>query len=210
MIAPTIVGVNPYPFDIDYITQPGNNDATYDIDQAYLSSLPNIPPTSANGMYVCDNLDNRRGPYFDPQANHDTPYSPFHPDANFCGTCHDVSNPAFSTVRDANNKIIGYAPNDFDSPAPSFNTYDLLPVERTFSEWLVSDYNTPEGISGTYFGGNKTSVSTCQDCHMRDVTGRGCNKNYAPIRDDLPLHDMTGGNTFVPDLIESIFPVKQT
>ncbi len=32
---------------------------------------------------------------------------------------------------------------------------------------------------------------------MRDVTGKGCNKNYAPVRDDLPLHDLTGGNTFI-------------
>lgn len=206
MIAPTQVGVNPYPFDIDYITQPGNKDDTYTLDQDYLATLPNIPPMSANGMYVCDDQDTRRGPLFDPQANHDTPYSPFHPDANICGTCHDVSNPAFSTVRNEQNEIIGYAPNDFDTPAPSFETYDLFPVERTFSEWLVSEYNTPGGVTGTWFGGNKSFVSTCQDCHMRDVTGKACNKNYAPVHDDLPKHDMTGGNTFVPDLIESVFP----
>jgi hypothetical protein len=41
---------------------------------------------------------------------------------------------------------------------------------------------------------------------MRDVTGKGANKNYAPVRDDLPLHDMTGGNTFIPDLIETLWP----
>ena len=41
---------------------------------------------------------------------------------------------------------------------------------------------------------------------MRDVTGKGCNKNYAPVRDDLPLHDLTGGNTFIPNLIDSVFP----
>jgi len=41
---------------------------------------------------------------------------------------------------------------------------------------------------------------------MRDVTGKGCNKNYAPVRDDLPLHDMTGGNTFIPTLIDLIYP----
>ena len=206
MIAPTALGTNPYPFDIDYITQPGNKDDTYTIDQTYLATLPNIPPTSANGMYVCDNLDNRRGPYFDPPANHDTPYSPFHPDAYLCGTCHDVSNPAFSAVRNINNEITGYTPNDFDAPAPDFSPYEMFPVERTFSEWLVSEYNTPGGVAGSYFGGNKAFVSTCQDCHMRDVTGKGCNKNQAPVRDDLPLHDMTGGNTFIPDLIESVFP----
>ncbi len=157
-------------------------------------------------MYVCDDLDNRRGPYFDPQANHDTPYSPFHPDSKLCGTCHNVSNPVFNAVRDENNEIIGYAPNDFDAPSPTFDPYEMFPVERTYGEWLMSDYNTPTGVGGTYFGGNKLFVASCQDCHMMDVTGKGCDKSYAPVRDDLPLHDMTGGNTFIPTLIDLTYP----
>jgi hypothetical protein len=36
---------------------------------------------------------------------------------------------------------------------------------------------------------------------MRAVTGPGCNKAGAPVRSDLPLHDMTGGNTWMPDAI---------
>jgi hypothetical protein len=36
---------------------------------------------------------------------------------------------------------------------------------------------------------------------MRAVTGQGCNKNGAPLRTDLPLHDMTGGNYWTPDAI---------
>jgi hypothetical protein len=40
---------------------------------------------------------------------------------------------------------------------------------------------------------------------MRDVTGKGCNKPDAPVRNDLPLHDMTGGNTWVPDIIAAFF-----
>jgi hypothetical protein len=40
---------------------------------------------------------------------------------------------------------------------------------------------------------------------MKDVTGKGANKNYAPIRTDLGQHDMTGGNTFVPELIKTQF-----
>ena len=157
-------------------------------------------------MYICDDLDNRRGPYFDPQANHETPYSPFHSDAALCGTCHDVSNPVFDTVMDGSGNIIGYTPNDFDTPPTNFSPYAMFPVERTYSEWLVSEYNTPGGVDSSYFGGNKSFVSTCQDCHMRDVTGKGCNKSYAPVRDDLPLHDLTGGNTFIPNLIDSVFP----
>jgi hypothetical protein len=37
---------------------------------------------------------------------------------------------------------------------------------------------------------------------MRPVTGTGCNKNGAPVRADLPLHDMTGGNYWMPLAIQ--------
>jgi len=43
---------------------------------------------------------------------------------------------------------------------------------------------------------------------MRDVSGYGANKSGIPWRDDLPLHDMTGGNTFVPDLVAQLFPAE--
>ena len=112
-----------------------------------------------------------------------------------CGTCHDVSNPAF--VRDGDR----YVPNDFGAAAPDFDPRTMFPIERTYSEWTMSEYNTPAGVYAPQFGGNKLYVSTCQDCHMRDVTGVGCNKRGALIRDDLPLHDLTGGNTFFPGLV---------
>ena len=206
MIPPAPLGVNPYPDDPLYTTAVGNDPSGFNIDQLYLSGIQSIPMYNANGGYVCDDQDNRRGPYFDPQANHETPYAPFQSDSKLCGTCHDVSNPVYETVRDIDGNIIGYTPGNFDQPAVDFNPYAMFPVERTYSEWLVSEYNTSGGISGTYFGGNKTFVSSCQDCHMRDVTGKGCNKSYAPVRDDLPLHDLTGGNTFIPNLIELIYP----
>lgn len=195
MVKPTQLGVNPYPDDPDYTA------STYLGDQTYLATLDSIPAWSANGMYIADSEDIRRGPYVDAPANHGTYYSPFHSDAALCGTCHDVSNPAFSHVEG-----FSYVPNAFGQPAPDFDPQTLFPVERTFSEWAVSEYNTPAGVYAPQFGGNKDYVSTCQDCHLRDVTGKGCSKNFAPVRDDLPLHDMTGGNTFVPTLVESAFP----
>jgi hypothetical protein len=36
---------------------------------------------------------------------------------------------------------------------------------------------------------------------MRAVTGYGANKSGIPLRADLPLHDMTGGNYWMPDVI---------
>jgi hypothetical protein len=83
----------------------------------------------------------------------------------------------------------------------------MFPVERTYSEWKMSAYNTtPGGIPSDVFGGNKANVSSCQDCHMKDVSGYGCNKNNVPFRNDLPLHDLTGGNTFIPELLKVLYP----
>ncbi|MBT8288474.1 MAG: T9SS type A sorting domain-containing protein, partial [Bacteroidia bacterium] len=174
--------------------------STEPIDLAYMSNLTNVPTQSGNGSFVVDSEDIRRGPYDNVQANHDTHYSPFHSESKLCATCHDTSNPVFTLAPDGT-----YQPNSLGAASPTFETYEMFPVERTFSEWKMSAYNTPAGIPSTVFGGNKANVSSCQDCHMKDVTGKGCDKNFAPIRNDLPLHDMTGGNTFIPLLIKQQF-----
>ncbi|MDH3890077.1 MAG: multiheme c-type cytochrome [candidate division Zixibacteria bacterium] len=195
LVTPSPVGVNPYPNDSAY------NAETFAADQNYLATMSTIPTHAANGMYITDSDNSKRGPYVEAEARHQYLYSPLHPSSALCGTCHDVSNPAFT--RDSSG---AYVPNTFGSPAPDFDPRSMFPVERTYSEWLHSAYNTPEGVYAPQFGGNKDTVRTCQDCHLKDVTGVGCNKNGAPERDDLPLHDMTGGNTFVPLIIESVFP----
>ena len=41
---------------------------------------------------------------------------------------------------------------------------------------------------------------------MHDVTGNGCSEPGAPNRSDLGLHDFTGGNTFVPDIVATYYP----
>jgi hypothetical protein len=41
---------------------------------------------------------------------------------------------------------------------------------------------------------------------MQDVSGKGCNEPGAPTRSNLPKHDLTGGNTFVPDIVPDFFP----
>ncbi len=195
LIKPTTIGVNPYPDDPNYTSD------TYPLDQAYLATIDSIPETSANGMFIVDSDQAKRGPYSLTVARHAYTYSPLHSDAHLCGTCHDVSNPAFT--RDPNG---AYVPNAFDAPAPDFTPTAMFPVERTFSEWKMSAYNTPAGIYAPQFGGNKDYVSTCQDCHMRDVTGHGCDKSDAPLRTDLPLHDQTGGNTAVPLWVAALYP----
>ena len=80
-----------------------------------------------------------------------------------------MSNPAFQ--KDGVRAIT--SPNAFDATATNFSPHFMLPVERTYSEWLHSDYNSPAGVYAPQFAGNKPDglVSTCQDCHMRDVSG---------------------------------------
>ena len=195
MIKPSDPGTNPYPSDQIY------TDNTWPADNTYLATLDSLPPMSGNGMYIVDSDNTKRGPFVDAGAKHAYYYSPFHSESALCGTCHDVSNPVFDRQPDDS-----YLPNAFGYSAPSYNTYDLFPVERTYSEWLVSAYNTQAGVYAPQFGGNKNYVSTCQDCHMKDISGVAANKNSARYRDDLSHHDMTGGNTFIPSIIAELYP----
>jgi hypothetical protein len=170
-------------------------------DEDILAAL-SFPATHfGNGMATIDPTGARRGPFIDATSGHPVLVSPFHREAALCGTCHNVSNPAFEKDADAN-----YVPNAFDETAADFSAHTLLPVERTYSEWFYSAYNSLEGVYAPQFGGNKDYVATCQDCHLRDVTGHGCNFGTPPLRDDLPLHDMTGGSTWIGPLIAAMYP----
>ncbi len=172
-------------------------------DQAVLSGLlPGHQPTGyANGQYVIDPVARKRGPVGNPVCPHPFLTSPFHQSSEFCGTCHDVSNPVFARTAGAD-----YAPGPLDQAAATISSTTLLPLERTYSEWKHSAY--PAGVYAPEFAGNKPDgvVSTCQDCHLRDVAGKGCNDPAAPLRPDLPLHDMMGGNAWLPVVIASLYP----
>jgi hypothetical protein len=170
-------------------------------DEEILEDLSFPGTVFANGMTVIDPTGARRGPFLNADSGHPVLVSPFHREAAICGSCHDVSNPAFEKDGDGN-----YVPNDFDSPATDFSSSTLMPVERTYSEWFYSLYNQPSGVFAPQFGGNKDFVATCQDCHLRDVTGQGCNFGDPPVRSDLPLHDMTGGSTWLPGLLSILLP----
>jgi len=186
--------------DPDY--KPGVSPAE---DSAILAALPagDLPLTYANGQYVVDPQPRKRGPFADALAPHPFLESPVHRTSEFCGTCHDVSNPVFTRTG-----AVDYAPGTFDAKAESIDSAVLMPLERTYSEWKHSTFNTPGGVYAPEFAGNRPDgiVSTCQDCHMRDVAGSGCNDPLAPIRQDLPLHDMTGGNAWVPTIVSQLYP----
>ena len=174
-------------------------------DEQVLADLSFSGTHYGNGMFVLDPDGILRGPRQDTFAPHTVHVSPFHKSAAFCGTCHDVSNPAFSK-----DELGIYQPNTFDQSAVDVDPDVAAPVERTFSEWLHSAYNSEQGVHQPEFAGNKADgyVSTCQDCHMRDVESTACNVAGAPVRADMPLHDMTGGSTWMPGVMADLYPDK--
>jgi len=171
-------------------------------DQAILAGIVPLPDNPHSGSFIVDPLDRRRGPFDLGNFNsHEWLHAEFYAESTMCATCHDVSNPAFELQQDGTYSAlpIGQAPT-------SNNKYDQFPVERTFSEWATSAFaQGPIEMNGR-FGGNITAVSSCQDCHMPDTTGRGCNRNSRPIRDNLPTHQFIGGNTWVLDAIRASVP----
>lgn len=171
-------------------------------DVDVLAGVVPLPLQYGNGQFITDPAPLRRGPYADADASHSFVESPFHRSADLCGTCHDVSSPVYNRTGPQD-----YTPNTFDEEHPDMDIRNMIPIERTYSEWSRSTY-AAAGVYAPQFAGNKPDgiVSTCQDCHMRDVTARGCNEPGAPTRSDLPLHDLMGGNTFVPDIVATFFP----
>lgn len=170
-------------------------------DEEVLEGISPLPLQYANGEFINDPAPLRRGPYADAEASHEFVESPIHRSANMCGLCHDVSSPVFMRAAPGD-----YVPTAFDEQHPDLDVRNMFPVERTFSEWSQSEYAST-GVYAPQFAGTKPDgiISTCQDCHMRDVVGRGCSESGAPLRSDLALHDFTGGNTFVPDIIATFF-----
>jgi hypothetical protein len=188
-----------------------------------------------SGMYSIWGGSDKLGPYVDANARHQFLQSGFHRSVDYCGSCHDVSNPAVGDLAHNNGAQVPLTPGAFSgvlgTPVTTKAALNNFPfqygiVERTFSEFrsgalsqtLVSDYPSlpPElqtgalaaaytsslsaGTGGDYQDGTPRYFS-CQTCHMRPVTGMGCNKKGAPTRPDLPLHDLTGGNYWMPDAI---------
>jgi hypothetical protein len=168
-------------------------------DTAILAGLAAPVPVLGNAMFVIDPNDRVRGPFdivgdigFDPHLpERSILISPFHTSSDLCGTCHNLRNPAF-TYNDGTDE---YELNALDTPGdPALG----FPEQSTYDEWLASEYATT-GVFAPQFGGNKDVVSSCQDCHFPDVTGRDA--NLGATRTDVPRHSMAGANTFIPDVL---------
>ena len=169
------------------------------VDLGILNNLAEIPNPQHSGQYVIDPSDRRRGPYNLGGGFQFHPFfeSPFHHSSELCRTCHDVSNPAY--IRQGNQYVL----IDLNSPHPTHDPNDEYPVERTYSEWSMSEFAQGPVDMGGRFGGNNPEVSSCQDCHMPSTSGVGCNMG-APTRPDLALHNFSGAQTWVLDAIHAL------
>jgi hypothetical protein len=213
------------------MTNPDNTEHLGTMSAPFIANDKQSPATGyyGSGMVSLWGGSQKLGPYTDAAARHQSMASKFHRDVNFCGSCHDVSNPVVGDLAHNNGKPASGDPvvasGALGSPVTGKAAFNNFPfkygvVERTFSEHMsgslsktrVSDYaKLPaelqagaikaayESAKGDYADG-APRVFSCQTCHMRAVTGQGCNKN-PPVRTDLPLHDMTGGNVWMPDAI---------
>ncbi|GEM_PF-656503 len=185
----------------------------------FVNRLPFSTSYTENGagQYYVAGGNQKRASFADANAKHQVLYSRFHKSKFFCNSCHDVSNPVL-----ANHPQIGTTPGDRTTILKTEQdaAHSYFHVERTFSEFMLSDYGQQGGAVGmgpfdpavftTSLPGNK--IGKCQDCHMRDVEGYGCDKSGVPFRptgskehpkSGQPLHDLTGGNIWVSYILAS-------
>lgn len=171
---------------------------------------------SGGGQYYVSTEPQKRASFADPKPNHKTLYSRYHKSKYFCSTCHDVSNPVVENLA-----FEGTEPGDGVTILPSEekSAASFSHVERTFSEFMLSDYGLDGGAPGigpydpSVFATSRpnNNIATCQDCHMPDAQGKGCRFDV-PVRPDdsrlhpksgQPVHDLTGGNMWVPWVLAS-------
>ncbi|NIP17530.1 MAG: hypothetical protein GWM87_04765, partial [Xanthomonadales bacterium] len=202
-------------------------DATYIADQGLAASISlfNATPfyNAANRPFSPTYTENGSGQYFisadsakrasfaDAAARHQMFYSRYHKSKYMCATCHDVSNPVLANLGGDPTQPL---PTELNSACSYFH------VERTFSEFMLSAYGQQGGSEGKgqfdptlfYTDDPDNKITKCQDCHMRDYQGVGCNKQGVPNRptestehpkSGQPIHDLTGGNAFVSYVLAS-------
>jgi cytochrome c553 len=185
----------------------------------YMNNLPlfNTYDENAAGQYFVstdEGFAKKRASFADTVPPHTVLYSRYHKSKFFCSTCHDVSNPAL-----ANLSFAGTIPGDGTTVLPTEQqpAYSYGHVERTFSEFMTSAYGQQGGApTNPEFQAQGaptiTHAATCQDCHMRDIKGKGCEGADAPLRPDestehpnsgAPLHDLQGGNAWITYILGS-------
>ena len=191
-----------------------------------LQASGDFPEFSGNGSYIIDPQTMRRGPYgpdeIDPAwyGVHGATNghfiwlvdSPYHRQSAFCGQCHDVSNPLF--MKNAKTGEFELTSLEDGEPHPTGNPNDMYPEQRTYSEWLISDFaETGVAFEDNRFGGyipegSDGLMRSCQDCHMPKQVGAACvfeDNPKDPQRYDIGQHSFAGANTWVVGAVKERF-----
>ncbi len=188
-----------------------------------------------SGMASMWGGNEKLGPYADAEPKHQFLVSKFHRSADFCGTCHDVSNPvvgdlAHNSGAQATGDAV-VASGQLGGPVEAKAAFNNPPykygvIERTFSEFrsgqvsrtrvkdfpnlpadlqdgaLKAVYQAASAAGNLDYEDGAPRYYSCQSCHMRPVVGQAANKRGIATRTDLPLHDLTGGNYWMPVVID--------
>jgi len=189
-----------------------------------------FPPGSqpGNGRYVADPSDVRRGPLPEPGSGDpdavpsnmhfgamgEIPiiFSPFHRTSGVCQSCHDVANPVFKKQPDGTYAI---EENSLNMPHDTQDVYEMFPEQRTYSEWLNSQFAAGGvALPGRYDPNIAGGVmENCQDCHMPTTYTGACfaweNPPFFP-RDDMPQHFFNGANHWVLRALRALYPDSET
>jgi hypothetical protein len=225
------------------MTNPDNSEILGLQVAPFIANDGGTPPKGYYGsaqLSILDEARKRLGPYSDADAKHPWQQSLFHRSVDFCGSCHDVSNPVAGDLAPNNGAQVPLTSgfdgqldtttnprNITDKAAFNHFPYEYGVVERTYSEYkagllsqtLVKDYGTlpadlqdgaianaynaalGAGTGGNY-ADNAPRYFSCQTCHMHAKTQKGCKVNSVQVRTDQPMHDLTGGNYWMPDVIQ--------
>ena len=192
-----------------------NGDPFYGVDNLPFSDTYT---ESGGGQYFVSTDTQRRASFADVVSPHSHLYSRYHKSKYFCASCHDVSNSVLANLN-------GGRPLDGSTGLTTevSSAHSYYHVERTFSEFILSDYGLEGGAPGigpyapaTFDTSHpEDHIAKCQDCHMGDVEGRACFElggKTRPINSDehplsgVPTHDLTGANAWVPYVLASTVP----
>jgi len=130
------------------ITNPDNTELIGVQNDPFVANDGDNPATGyyGTGMYSLWAGADKLGPYSDAEARHQFLQSEFHRSVDFCGTCHDVSNPVVGDLAHNNGAqetsdpvVSSGVPGSLVDGKAAFNNfpYQYGVVERTYSEFMA-------------------------------------------------------------------------
>ncbi|TAH35196.1 MAG: hypothetical protein EYC70_13235 [Planctomycetota bacterium] len=135
------------------LVNPDDSEHMGDQFAPFLANDEGQPPIGyyGGGMYVFWGGADKLGPYSDAGARHQFLASRFHRESEFCGTCHDVSNPLVGDLAHNNGGQVPLPSGSYSgvpgAPVDGKAAFNNFPyaygiVERTFSEHQSSELSS--------------------------------------------------------------------